>query len=221
MHCYITVPVSRNSAKSSKIQTQKFVVDSDGREFISKNDDYGFIIPSGALDKATTITHGLIPFGEVACHFPEKITPVSNMMLICPDQTCDPIFRVEISSQHCLNLDLTNPDNLKDIVLLKANHCKKLDKTSVLNFNPVQGAKIYPSQDLRKLTAQVSHYCAFCFGIKTQEDTDHAVRFNIVEIKPKSNRKNNWRVDYCLSYVFETCMEVNYIHYFVFYNTQL
>ena len=139
----LTVPAGRKLTKSSTIQTQKFIVDSDGGKFISEKDGYGFVIPNGALDIATTITHGIIPFGNVACHFPEEIVPVSNIVLICPDQKCDPIFRVEISSQHCLNLDLTNPENLKEIVLLKANHCKKVDENCVLDFESVQGAKIY------------------------------------------------------------------------------
>lgn len=208
----IIVPVGRR-LKSSTIQTQKLVVDCEGGQFVSKEDGYGFVIPSGALDKAVTITHGIVPFGRLECHFPEQIVPVSNIVLICPDQRCDPIFRVEISSQHCLTLDLTNPENLKEIVLLKANHCKNMDENCMLKFKSVQGAKIYPSQNPDELTAQVRHCCAFCFGVKTQQDCDRAVRFYIIEIQPKNIRNSSWRVEYCLSYTFPTCMEVYYIIY--------
>jgi hypothetical protein len=114
-------------------------------------DGYGFVIPSDILNKELTIIHGIIPFGKVACHFPEKIVPVSNILQIQPDQKCSSIFMMKISFQHCLNLDLTKPKNLKNIVLLKAHHSDKVDENSQLHFEVVKDAKIYPSQNLHEL----------------------------------------------------------------------
>ena len=209
-------PIGKKSSKSLPIETRKFVAGSEGGKYVSEKDGYGFVIPSGVLDKDLTITHGIIPFGKVACQFPEQIIPVSNIALICPDQECNPIFSMEVLFQHCVNLDLTNPDKLKGVVLLKANHCdssKMMDGNYQLNFEPVEDAKIYPSQNPHELTAQVRHCCAFCYGTDiSQKDTDLAIRFNLVEIKPKTIRESCWRVDYCLSYVFQTCMEVFISH---------
>lgn len=187
------------------------MVGSEGGEYTSKTDGYGFVIPSDVLSKELTITHSIIPFGKVACHFPEKIVPVSNILRIQPDQKCSSIFMVKISFQHCLNLDLTDPKNLKNIVLLKAHHSDKVDGNSQLHFEVVKDAKMYPSQNLHELIVQVGHCCAYCIGADnkiTEKDTSLAIRFYLIEIKPKNITESRWNVEYCLSYIFDTCISV-------------
>ena len=67
---YCIAPIGRKS--STVIQSQKFVVGSEGGEYASKMDGHGFVIPSDVLSKELTITYGIIPFGKVACHFPKR-----------------------------------------------------------------------------------------------------------------------------------------------------
>ena len=202
-------PIGRKLHKSSTIiQTQKFVVGNEGGEYVSEQNGYGIVIPSDVLSKDLTITHGIIPFGKVACHFPEQTVLVSNILQIQPDQKCSSIFMVQISFQHCLNVDVTDPKNLKNIVLLKAHHSDSVDENSQLNFEIVKDAKIFPSQNPHELTVQVGHCCAYCIGTDiSEEDTSLAIRFYLVEIKPKIT-ESRWIVEYCLSYIFDTCMMV-------------
>lgn len=183
------------------------MVDKEGGTYTSKKDGYSFVIPSDVLSKELTITHGIIPFGKVACYFPEHTVPISNILQIQPDQKCSSMFMVKMSFQHCLNMDPTDPEILKDIVLLKACHRDNVDENSQLNFEIVKDAKIYPGQNLHELTAQVGHCCAYCLGKYeiSEKETSLAIRFYVVEIKPKNITESRWNVEYCLSYIFDSC----------------
>ena len=135
--------------------------------------------------------------------------PVSSIVSICPDQRSKCIC-LEVSLQHCVHLK--NPENINTIVLLKAHHddvMVSMDKSHRFKFQKVN-TKIYPSQNPHVPTAQVTHCCAFCFGsyYVSEKDTDDAIRFNLIEIKPNVTNENCWTIEYCLSHVFETCMGV-------------
>ena len=178
------------------IRAGKLVVGSEGGKYLSEKDGYSFIIPRGVLDSDVTITHGIVPFEEVCLYeFPEGIMPVSSIVSICPDQSSKRIC-LEVSLQHCVHLK--NPESINTIVLLKAHHddvMKSIDKSHRFKFQKVN-AKIFPSQNPHELTAQVTHCCAFCFGsYVTEKDTDDAIRFNLIEIKPNVTNENCWTVE--------------------------
>lgn len=189
---------------------RKFVVGEEGGQWSSDTRNYSFAIPRGVLDSDMTITHGVIPFGQVSLQFPENIIPVSIIVSACPDQ--EHLIPFEISLKHCLSLDLSNPENLNSIVLLKANvhrngSLENDEKDKHFKFKVVKDAKIRPREDL--LSANVAHFCAFCFGTYiTEKDTNDAVHFYLIEIKPKVIKWSTWNIEYCLSYVFDTCKSV-------------
>ena len=191
------------------------MVGSEGGEYISEKDGYSFIVPRGVLDSDVTITHGIVPFEEVSQYeFPEKIIPLSSIVSICPDQSQE-CFSMEISFQHCINLK--NPEDTDAIILLKAHHddfVESMDKRRWFEFQKVKDANIFPSQNPNELTAHVTHCCAFCFGsYVTEKDTADAVRFYLIELKPNVTNEKCWKVEYCLSHVFETCMGVCSTYY--------
>ena len=189
----------------------KSVVGSEGIKYTSTKDGYSFVIQSGVLGNEITITHGIIPFEECSPNFPEGIMPISNIILLCPDKEC--MIPLELSLKHWVDLDPQNPDSLKPFVVLKARHnsiTKDVDGTRQINFEVIEDAKIIPSQYPKELTIQVAHCCAFCIGSYiTETDTNAAIRFYLIELKPKPKQDQiRWKVEYCLSYVFDTCMQV-------------
>ena len=162
---------------------------------------YSFITPRSVLDSDVTCNH------TWHCSFWRNLfirIPRRNHASFQYTAHC-----LEVSLQHCVHLK--NPESINTIVLLKAHHddvMESMDKSHRFKFQKVN-AKIYPSQNPHELTAQVTHCCAFCFGsYVTEKDTDDAIRFNLIEIKPNVTNENCWTVEYYLSHVFETCMGV-------------
>ena len=192
-------------------QMRKFVVGSEGGKYTSVSDGYSFVIQRGVLKSEISITHGIVPFEKCSLQFPDGIMPVSKLISLCPDTDC--MVPLELSLQHWLDFDPQNTESLKPLVVLKAHHdriTKDMDGTPQMDFEIVEDAKIIPSQNPKELTIQVAHFCAFCFGSRiTQKDTNEAVRFYLIELKPKDKSKGSWMVEFILSYVFvDTCIKV-------------
>ena len=151
---------------------------------------YSFITPRSVLDSDVTYNH------TWHCSF------WRNLFIRIPR-------RNHASFQYCINLSRSkfkvylfggftptlcsseNPESINTIVLLKAHHddvMESMDKSHRFKFQKVN-AKIYPSQNPHELTAQVTHCCTFCFGsYVTEKDTDDAIRFNLIEIKPNAGQ---------------------------------
>ena len=191
--------------ESLLIRTSKLNFSSRGGKYHSEEDDFTLIVPEGAIPTGDSISIqiGVVPYGPVGpFKYPAGVRPVSPIVWLCSAPKPDFQKPIELSLPHCI--DCNNEDDCRSLTFLKAGHTAN-QGTRVFHFELTDGkASFVPNASYGTLST--THFCLYCVGEYTREDTDKA-NYCLVVARPLRMEKNS-KVHFCLTYFLKTCLKV-------------
>lgn len=184
--------------------------DSNGGECNSPCDGYKLSIPEGAIpkDECLSVECGVVPYGPFGpFQYPDGVKPVSPIVWFYSDKEIEFLKPIEITLPHCI--ECKSDEECQSLVFLKANHnAFTVNQTGdkVFRFEKAEGKMSFAPNSF-KGTLQTKHFCFYCLGVYTREDTDAAV-FCLATAIPH-HRGKMIDIHFCVCYFLDTCMKVN------------
>ena len=136
-----------------------------------------------------------------------KSSPVSPIVWFCSTPNVEFQKPVEIVIPHCL--DCQSEEDTQSLAFFKANHDDYTASDSgqkMFSFRKAEGTASFPLSTSSG-TLCSKHFCFFCVGVYSREDTAHA-NFCLITAKPVHIQRR-CRLHFCLTYFLATCLKVN------------
>jgi len=145
------------------------------------------------------------PFGPF--DYPEGVKPVSPIVWFCSNPSITFEKPVAITIPHCL--DCKSEEQSKCLAFFKANHddyTVNCNGQRIFHFKKAEGIASF-SLNISSGTLHAEHFCFYCVGVYSREDTAQA-NFCLITAKPVQIQRR-CRIHFCLTYFLETCLKVN------------
>ena len=192
-------------------RTQQLEFNSDGGTYHSQDDGYSLTVPKGAIPEnmgSVSVQCGVIPYGPLGpFKYPDGVKPVSPIVWFCSTPNVEFQKPVEIVIPHCL--DCQSEEDTQSLAFFKANHDDYTASDSgqkMFSFRKAEGTASFPLSTSSG-TLCSKHFCFFCVGVYSREDTAHA-NFCLITAKPVHIQRK-CRLHFCLTYFLATCLKVN------------
>ena len=182
---------------------ERVTFDSNGGSYYNKQHGIGLHIPPEAISTSENIT---IEIGvSLGCPilFPTGTKPVSPLLAMCVVENHNYQFlkSVEVKLSHCLDVNGTNDEEDLGIHFVKSTH-------NLSCFSRADGeATFSPSEG----TLKTKHFCFFCIVANKEKTNLSKVNYRLLKVVPKSRSVTSfrWKVRYCITYFFPTCLRVS------------
>jgi len=192
-------------------RTEELKFDSNGGEYHSLNDGYSLTVPKGAIPEClglVSIQRGVVPHGPLGpFDYPEGVKPVSPIVWFCSNPSITFEKPVAITIPHCL--DCKSEEHSKSLAFFKANHndyTVNCNGHRIFHFKKAEGIASF-SLNTSSGTLHAEHFCFYCVGVYSREDTAQA-NFCLITAKPLQIQRR-CRIHFCLTYFLATCLTVN------------
>ena len=191
-------------------RTQQLEFNSDEGTYHSAEDGYSLTIPKGAIAEnmgTVSVQCGVIPYGPLGPFtYPDRVRPVSPIIWFCSTPSVEFQKPVEIVIPHCL--DCRSEEDTQSLAFFKANHDDYTVSDSgqkMFSFKEAEGTTSFPLNTSSGILRS-KHFCFFCVGVYSREDTAHA-NFCLITAKPVHIQRR-CRIHFCLTYFLATCLKV-------------
>ena len=192
-------------------RTEELEFDGNGGEYHSPEDGYTLIVPKGAIPEhlgSVSIQCGVIPYGPLGpFEYPDGVKSVSPIVWFCSNPSITFEKPVEVIIPHCL--DCESEEHSKSLAFFKANHDDyTVDHNGqrIFHFKEAEGIASF-SPSTSSGTLHTEHFCFYCVGVYSREDTAQA-NFCLITAKPVQVQRR-CRIHFCLTYFLATCLKVN------------
>ena len=189
-------------------RTNQLIFSSRGGKYHSEDDDFTLTVPEGAVPTGDSISiqFGVVAYGPVGpFKYPYGVRPVSPIVWLCSTPKFEFQKPIEVSLPHCL--DCNDEDDCRSLTFLKADHTANQD-SKLFHFELTDG-KVSFALNTSYGTLSTTHFCMYCVGEYTREDTDKAL-YCVVVARPLRMEKIS-QVYFCLTYFLRTCLKVRCI----------
>ena len=197
--------------KTLLTRTEELEFDSNGGEYHSQDDEYSLIVPKGAIPEhlgSVSIQCGVIPYGPLGpFEYPDGVKPVSPIVWFCSNPSITFEKPVEIIIPYCL--DCESEEHSKSLAFFKANHndyTVNRNGQRIFHFKEAEGITFFSLSSFSG-TLYAEHFCFYCVGVYSREDTAQA-NFCLITAKPVQMQRT-CRIHFCLTYFLATCLKVN------------
>ncbi len=175
--------------------------DSIGGRFFYEPHDVILSVPEGATESMANIEIGVTLKGPLL--FPKDTKPLSPIVILCMQEGCTLRKPVELTLPHCFRY---TEEVSHLLTILKAS--KPKTHGGKLLFRKVNGS-ISRGKATVWIKPSKSSPCFFCIGCKTTPDAIARTNYCVVKAMPKSTDETTWQLVLCVSYLLQTCIEVN------------
>ena len=187
--------------------------DEDGTyQYHSSVDDFKLIIPEGAIVGDHEIQAAVIRYGPLGpFEYPDGYKPISPIVWFCSSQEK---FKkqLQIVVPHCGSFRNAD-EGLKQsqFVFLKASHKEYTHNKNGEKVFRFEQIDTQPSliPDSPYVSLYTDHFCLYCVGVYTREDTDRA-NFCLTQAMPhEAARNSKYTITFCLTLDLPTCRRVS------------
>ena len=182
----------------------EFTADFNGGKF-ENYPSYSLEIPRGAIPEGeeVVITTGILKYGpcdQFEC--PDNIDIVSPVVWLCSNKRNFQFLKpVVLEMQHCCS----TPESL---VLMKADHDSTMGIHEVFNFQVQTPSSKYSSGKYYH-SAEITHFCLYCYGIYSRDDGVQR-GFRLIPVERIGYMDKTHQVTFCLTYNLDCCQKVTF-----------
>ena len=179
---------------------ERVTFDSKGGHNLNKQHGITLQVPQGAVREGTQVTVEIGIFLSCPVPLPAGTRPVSPLLTMCVtnDHYYQFLKPVEVNIPHCLDITNKFDEENIEIQFLKMSHGSQL-------FDKADGKAMFSSFNG---TLKTDHFCVFCIVANKQTVDLSRVNYRLLKVIPKSTA-SRWKVRYCVTYFFPTCLRVS------------
>jgi hypothetical protein len=178
-------------------------LDSNGGRYSNENHEVYISFPKGFIPEGKTISIeiGVSFHSSLVTLLPLESIPISPLVKLCV--VGEPSIRflkpVEITLPHFLDITESEDVDHMGLQFMKSGH-------NLYCFHKSDGDAVFKPR-ISSATLKTNHFCTFCIAANENISSDK-INYRLVKVVPQNKDKQEWKVDFCVSYYLRTCLEV-------------